>query len=225
MEWLWTRSGDDLFSQDVEYRRIAKEAGDVDQQVRGEAVELFFIAPQDIEIPLDVVGLDRRHRHAALDPAPQRALLVEPEIMGCFFPEEIDDLGQPVRSGALFVGSGSRTRERHSAVELEERVWNAGQRKDKIDRAGQDRTSRHPIESSLVWVLRDDEAALFLDGLQRRGCRRRLSPRGSRRWRAPHIPPPVSAAKSRRASGRRDALQAVRGVGRHCRPRDNCPAE
>ena len=47
-----------------------------------------------------------------------------------------------------------------------ERVRNARQRKDEIDRAGQDRASGHAIESSLVRILRDDEAALFLDGLQ-----------------------------------------------------------
>src|SRR5581483_10746494 len=85
--------GNDLFAQDIEYRRIAKEAGDVDEQIRGQPVELLFVVPQDIKIPLYIVGLDGRHRHAALDPAPQRALLVQPEIMRCFLPKEIDDLG------------------------------------------------------------------------------------------------------------------------------------
>ena len=95
---------DDLFAQNIEHRGIAKEAGDIDEQISGEVIELPFIAPQDIKVPLYVVGLDRGHRHAALDPASQRALLVEPEIMGCSFPEEIDDLGQPVRSGVPYRG-------------------------------------------------------------------------------------------------------------------------
>jgi hypothetical protein len=51
-------------------------------------------------------------------------------------------------------------------VEFEDRVRNPRQRKDKIDRAGQDRASRHAVEGSLVRILRDNEAALFLDGFQ-----------------------------------------------------------
>jgi hypothetical protein len=45
---------------------------------------------------MQVTGLDRCHRHAPLDPAPQRALLVKPEIMGGLCAEKIDDFGQPV---------------------------------------------------------------------------------------------------------------------------------
>ena len=84
---------DDFFAQNIEHRGISEEAGDVDEQIRGKAIELFFIASQNIEIPLHFISLDRRHRHAALDPSPQRALLVESEIVARFFPEEIDDLG------------------------------------------------------------------------------------------------------------------------------------
>ena len=51
-------------------------------------------------------------------------------------------------------------------MEFDERVRNARQRKGKVDRAGQDRASRHAVEGGLFRVLRDDEAALFLDGFQ-----------------------------------------------------------
>ena len=48
------------------------------------------------QIPIHVIGLDRCHRHAPLDPPPQRARLVKPEIMGGLRAKKIDDLGQPV---------------------------------------------------------------------------------------------------------------------------------
>ena len=76
--------GNDLLRQEVENLRIAEETGDVDEQVLGEQVELVCVAPQHREIPIHVIGLDRCHRHAPLDPALQRTRLVQREIMGGF---------------------------------------------------------------------------------------------------------------------------------------------
>ena len=88
--------GNDLLRQKIEHLRIAEEAGDIDEQVLGKKVEFACVAAQHFEIPIHVIGLDRRHRHAALDPALQRARLVKPEIMGRLRAQKIDDLGQPV---------------------------------------------------------------------------------------------------------------------------------
>ena len=59
--------------------------------------------PQDFEIAIHVIGLDRGHRHAPLDPALQRARLVEPEIMGGLRAQKIDDLRQPILRGILWM--------------------------------------------------------------------------------------------------------------------------
>ena len=94
--WLRDQVGNDLLRQEIEHLRIAEEAGDIDEQVLGKQVELACVAPQQFEIPIHVIGLDRRHRHAPLDPALQRARLVEREIVGGLRAQKIDDLGQPI---------------------------------------------------------------------------------------------------------------------------------
>ncbi len=88
--------GNDLLRQEIEHLRIAEEAGDVDEQVLGKKVEFAGVAAQHFEIPIHVIGLDRRHRHAPLDPALQRARLVKREIVGGLRAQKIDDLGQPI---------------------------------------------------------------------------------------------------------------------------------
>ena len=75
---------------------IAEEAGDVDQQIAREQIELGWVASQHLEITSHVAGLDRRHRHAPLYPALQGAGLVQREIMRGPGAEKVDDLGQPV---------------------------------------------------------------------------------------------------------------------------------
>ena len=88
--------GNDLLRQEIEHLRIAEEAGDIDEQVLGKKIELACVAAQNFEIAIHVIGLDRRHRHAPLDPALQRARLVKREIMGGLRAQKIDDLGQPI---------------------------------------------------------------------------------------------------------------------------------
>ena len=71
--------GNHLLRQQLEGLRVAEEAGDVDQQVLGEELELTWILPQHVEIPTAVI--DTGQRHAPLDPAQQCARLVEREIV------------------------------------------------------------------------------------------------------------------------------------------------
>ncbi len=68
--------GNGLFRQKIEHLGITEEAGDIDEQVLGEKVKLVAVAPQNVEVAVHVIGLDRRHRHAPLRPAPQRTLLI-----------------------------------------------------------------------------------------------------------------------------------------------------
>ena len=87
--------GNHLVRQQVEGLRVAKEAGDVDQQVLGEELELARILPQHVEITATVV--DSGQRHAPLDPAQQCARLVERETVRGLRAQKFDNLGQPIR--------------------------------------------------------------------------------------------------------------------------------
>ena len=62
--------GNDLIRQHFEHGGVAKEVGDVDQQVLGEDVELGRVVPQHVKVAACAGGRDRRHRHAPFDPAP-----------------------------------------------------------------------------------------------------------------------------------------------------------
>src|SRR6185437_14128355 len=84
----------DLLYQEVEHLRITEEAGDIDEQILGKNVELPCVTPENLEIAIRVVDLDRRHRHAPLDPALQRPRFVEPEVMTGPCAQKINDLGQ-----------------------------------------------------------------------------------------------------------------------------------
>ena len=68
--------GDDPLGEEVEDLWIAEETGDVDQQVLGKEIEFIRVGVQQSDVAIDILGLDRRHRHAPLDPALQRAGLV-----------------------------------------------------------------------------------------------------------------------------------------------------
>jgi hypothetical protein len=94
--------GNDLCGEQIEHLRIAEEAGDVDEQVLGEKIEFAAVAPQDLQVLRHVVGLDRRHRHPPLDPALQRARLVQPEIIGGLGPQKIDDIQQNILHHVLW---------------------------------------------------------------------------------------------------------------------------
>ena len=65
----------DLLPQQLKGDRIAEEVRDVDEEVLGKEFALAGILTQDLQIAIAV--LDARHGHASLDPALQRALLVE----------------------------------------------------------------------------------------------------------------------------------------------------
>ena len=73
---------------------------------------------------------------------------------------------QPWSASLRHASRSVSGRERHSAVVLDERLRNLRHRKHKIHRARHDRASRHAVIAGLVRVLRDDEPAFFLHGLQ-----------------------------------------------------------
>jgi hypothetical protein len=85
--------GDDRLGQQTENRRIAEEAGDVDQQILGQQIEFVRVRAQHREIAVDAVGLYMCQRHATLDPALERAGFVEAEIMHRPGAQKLDDDG------------------------------------------------------------------------------------------------------------------------------------
>ncbi len=91
----------DLRGEIVEHFRVAEKAGDVDQQVLGELAHFRFIVAQDLEVALHPVGLDRGHRHAAFDAPPQGPRFIQPEVMGRFRPQKVDDFGKVMRGLGL----------------------------------------------------------------------------------------------------------------------------
>ena len=87
------------------------------------------VAAQNFEIAIHVIGLDRRHRHAPLDPALQRARLVKREIVGGLRAQQIDDLGQPIRRGDPVQSAPSCVpRQSHLPAVVDERRGNFGHR-------------------------------------------------------------------------------------------------
>ena len=124
------------------------------------------VAPQNVEIAVHVIGLDRGHRHAPLDPAPQRTLLVEREIVGGIGAQKIDDRGQPVVFRSRDVLSACPEASGPLRRVFDKRFGNLGRRQHEVHRPGHDGAPRHAVIAGLIRVLRDDESAIFLDGLQ-----------------------------------------------------------
>ena len=146
--------------------RIAEETGDVDEQILGQQVELAGSSRRMFEIAVHVVGLDRRHRHAPLDPALQRALLVEREIMRRLRAQQLDDLRQPVLRRVLAARPSGAAR-RHPPVVLDEALREFSPTGSTRSTAPvSDRAARHAVIAGLVGILRDDQPAFFLHRFQ-----------------------------------------------------------
>ena len=77
--------------QGLEDLRVAEEGGDVDQQVRGQVVKFRIVRGQAREIRGGLGDLQARQPDAPLDPATDRARLVEAEIHVCPVPDQIED--------------------------------------------------------------------------------------------------------------------------------------
>ena len=140
--------------------RIAEEAGDVDEQVLGQQVELARIAPQDPDIPIH--RRDPGQRHAPPDAPLKGARLVEPEIVGGFRAQKVDDLLQP----GLCLIRRVETARCPSLTVFDQRFRHLRLRKDKINRARRNRAARHAVIGGLTRLLRDHQPAFLLHGLQ-----------------------------------------------------------
>ena len=96
-------------------------------------------------------------------------------------------------------------RHAQAAAVARERCGDVGNAQDQVDRAGLDRAARHAVVAGLVGVLRDDQAAVFLERPQAEaavgaGARQDDADGAARR-----NPRPASAAGNRTAGARRGA--------------------
>ena len=83
--------GNNFLRQQLEGFRVAKEPGDVDQQILGEEIDLTRILTENFEIPVAIGNAS--HRHAALDPTLQRPRLVESKVVRRPNAQQVDDRG------------------------------------------------------------------------------------------------------------------------------------
>ena len=94
--------GDDAAFQQFEHRRIAKEAGDVDQQVFGQRAAFVVVAGQLVTIARQCARRQSAQAHAAVNAPFQRAALVGAEILPGLVMQQRDD-GLDV-GGFVFFG-------------------------------------------------------------------------------------------------------------------------
>src|SRR5271157_2645129 len=103
-----------------------------------------------------------RHRHAPLDPARQRACLVQGEIMTGLRPDKAENLQE------WFFGTVGRVRigGLKTVHVFDKRGGDLCDRQDAIRLSGLDCTLRHAVECRLGRLLDDDEPALAFHRLQ-----------------------------------------------------------
>ncbi len=155
-----------LFRQEFEDFRIAEEAGDVDEQILGEQIKLGRVASQKCDIAILIVRSDCRHTHAPFDPALQCAVLVEREIVIGFRAQQFDDLRQPIFHDVLLRRNASRRRGFCPFAVFDEGCGNLFHGKHIVDGPRFYRIARHAVIARLTGILRNDEAALLLQGFQ-----------------------------------------------------------
>ncbi|MGC4120345.1 MAG: hypothetical protein QM765_38340 [Myxococcales bacterium] len=144
-------------------RRVAEEAGDADEQLLEQQVDLAGVVAQEAHVVGD--GVDLVQAHAPLDAAVEGALLVEREVVAGLRAQQDEDLlqgalrlllerdlGAPEVRGVLAVGDDP-------ARQLLDRGHHVGQ-------VGVDGAAGHSVELGRGERLHEGGAGLLLDGAQ-----------------------------------------------------------
>ncbi len=155
--------GNDLIRQDVEHLRVAEEAGDMNQQILGQKLELAGITSQKLDVAIHATCPDRHHRHASLDAPLQCAGFVEPEVVAGLRSQQVYDLMQPTRFRVVFRQAVLLADMGGLPVISDDCPRDLPCGQHKVDRSALDRAPRHTVKVCLVRILRDDEAISFLD--------------------------------------------------------------
>lgn len=157
--------GNDRCRKALEHASVAEKARDVDEKVLGQVVEFSRVAAQRFQVSPHVAALDREQPYPPLDPAPQRPLLVEREIVGRSGSEELDDSGEAIRQPTL-RRDGVSAIAGDLLVVFQESGGNFVDRQHEIDRTCRDRAARHAVVAGFLGVLCDDEPAFGADRTQ-----------------------------------------------------------
>ena len=154
--------------QCFEHRRVAEEAGDVDQQVSRQCIQLGAVGLQHGMVAGHVVGPDARKRHAPADAAAQGAGLVEREGVPGLGLQEVED----VRHAAGILGGRPRfvRLARCGDAVADQGARDPGKRQHEIREVSGDRVAGHAVIGRLRRVLHSHDAAMRLDGAQALGA-------------------------------------------------------
>ncbi len=154
--------GDHLRLHPREHLRVAEEAGDVDQQVVGQAVHLLRVAAQQRQEAGQVGSAGQLH--AAFDAPVQRARLVRGEVVPGRRPQQLDDGPEDV-PGPCVVCDVGRCGGRGMG-ERGQRVRDLRRRENEVGDPRGDRAARHAVVLRFGRILHDHQAAALLDRRQ-----------------------------------------------------------
>ncbi len=153
------QAGNDLARQRFHRLGIAEEGGDADQQILEQQLGLFRAAPQAPQVIL--MAADVVEAHAPFDPADQRALLVEAEVVAGARPQKTDDLQHLLMGIAqIFL---RRLADIGVAAVAEKLPRNAVHRQDEVRHPGRNRAARHAVVGGSRRVLDDRQPPGLLD--------------------------------------------------------------
>ena len=158
-------SGQHFLFEDLEGLGIAKEAGDTDEQLLEQSIELMRIRQHKPKILFQI--FDLVHVHPAFEAPVNRVLFVEGKVVPGPVAQEDEDLAQRLR-GVLF-----RKRQRRfgqAAGICAQRLRHLVRRLDHIDHPGRNGAARHALILGRLRILGDRHAGLGLDRSQPHGA-------------------------------------------------------
>ncbi len=150
--------------QFLPHRRVAEEAGDADQHLVEQQVELLRVAAQE-----GFVGGQRVqavHRQTPLDAAQQRAGLVQRQVVFAALAQQSQDGTEGLLCGYVRRRRQRRRRSRARRRNVQDALRQFGHRRDDVHTPRRDGRLGHRVELRRVGLLRQRQAALRFDGQQ-----------------------------------------------------------
>ena len=157
---------EDLREDDVLERleglRVAEEAGDIDEEVVVERLDLGGLSHEELDVAAQALPLIQHH--AAHDPAPDHALPVRTEVNARGRMQDLQDLAEVPAVGGVHPG-GDVPVQGHQGI-VPDPLQRAGElrgRQDHVDAAALDGALRHAGVLGRRLILGEHDAAAGLD--------------------------------------------------------------